>query len=171
MPSPELSLGAAIGLAFAAPPYGGFRRTFRLGAGLCHACAARTVETFNIATIQKLLNNQNMKKETAVTVFESLASSVRLDVFRLLVRHAPGGLVAGEIAAALGLPATNLSFHLKALTQAGLLSVTQEGRFQRYRANMALMGDLVAYLTDECCGGHPEACLGHHVAVTCTDCP
>jgi DNA-binding transcriptional ArsR family regulator len=48
--------------------------------------------------------------------------------------------VAGEIAAALGLPATNLSFHLKALTQAGLLSVTQEGRFQRYRAHMALMG-------------------------------
>ena len=112
-----------------------------------------------------------MKKETAIIVFESLASSVRLDVFRLLVRHAPDGLVAGEIAAALGLPATNLSFHLKALTQAGLLSVTQEGRFQRYRAHMALMGELVAYLTAECCGGHPEACLGPHAVAACTDCP
>lgn len=112
-----------------------------------------------------------MEKETAITVFESLASSVRLDVFRLLVRHAPAGLVAGEIAAALGLPATNLSFHLKALTQSGLLSVTQEGRFQRYRANMVLMGDLVAYLTAECCGGHPETCLGQRTAAACTDCP
>lgn len=111
-----------------------------------------------------------MEKDTAIAVFESLASSVRLDVFRLLVRHAPLGLVAGEIAAALGLPATNLSFHLKALTQSGLLSVTQEGRFQRYRANMALMGDLVAYLTAECCAGHPEACLGLPAAAACTDC-
>ena len=112
-----------------------------------------------------------MEKETAIIVFESLASSVRLDVFRLLVRHAPDGLVAGEIAAALGLPATNLSFHLKALTQAGLLSVTQEGRFQRYRAHMALMGELVADLTAECCGGHPAACLGPHAVAACTDCP
>ena len=111
-----------------------------------------------------------MEKETAIIVFESLASSVRLDVFRLLVRHAPDGLVAGEIAAALGLPATNLSFHLKALTQAGLLSVTQEGRFQRYRANMALMTDLIGYLTDECCGGNPGACLPGVAAADCMDC-
>ena len=61
-----------------------------------------------------------MEKTTATTVFESLASGVRLDVFRLLVRQGPEGLVAGEIAAELELPPTNLSFHLKALTQAGL---------------------------------------------------
>ncbi|MCB1974066.1 MAG: helix-turn-helix transcriptional regulator, partial [Burkholderiaceae bacterium] len=64
-----------------------------------------------------------MEKSAAITVFESLASSVRLDVFRLLVERGPQGLVAGEIAAALELPATNLSFHLKALTQSGLLVV------------------------------------------------
>src|SRR5574343_1029564 len=110
-----------------------------------------------------------MEKETAIIVFESLASSVRLDVFRLLVRHSPDGLVSGEIAAVLGLPATNLSFHLKALTQSGLLSVTQEGRFQRYRANMALMADLVAYLTDECCGGNPGACQPVAAMAACTD--
>ena len=111
-----------------------------------------------------------MEKNTAITVFESLASSVRLDVFRLLVQQGPQGLVAGEIAATLGLPATNLSFHLKALAQSGLLTATQEGRFQRYRANMALMADLVAYLTDECCGGNPGACLPVAAMAACTDC-
>ncbi|NMM75315.1 transcriptional regulator [Acidovorax sp. SRB_14] len=101
-----------------------------------------------------------MDKATATTVFESLASGVRLDVFRLLVKQGPAGLVAGEIATALALPATNLSFHLKALTQAGLLTVVQEGRYQRYRAHIALMVDLIAYLGDECCAGQPALCEG-----------
>lgn len=99
-----------------------------------------------------------MDKITATTIFESLASGIRLDVYRLLVREGPDGMVAGEIAAALDIPPTNLSFHLKALTQAHLVAVEQEGRFQRYRANMPLMLDLITYLTDECCAGHPEQC-------------
>lgn len=84
-----------------------------------------------------------MDKNTAVIVFESLASGVRLDIFRLLVRAAPAGCVAGQIAAELQLPPTNLSFHLKALTQAGLLTVEQEGRYMRYRANTDLMLSLI----------------------------
>lgn len=100
-----------------------------------------------------------MNKQTAVSVFESLSSGVRLDIYRLLVRRGPEGLVAGEIATALELPPTNLSFHLKALTQAGLLSAEQEGRYQRYRANMALMVELITYLTEECCSGNPGECL------------
>ena len=100
-----------------------------------------------------------MEKQLATSIFESLASGVRLDVFRLLVKNAPDGLVAGEIAALLALPPTNLSFHLKALTQAGLLNVTQEGRYQRYRANLAVMQELIVYLTAECCAGHPEHCF------------
>ena len=99
-----------------------------------------------------------MRKTSAVTIFESLASGVRLDVYRLLVRKGLEGMVAGDIAAAVDLPPTNLSFHLKAMTQAGLLTVEQEGRYQRYRANLPLMLDLIAYLTDECCAGHPERC-------------
>ncbi|MEX1993487.1 MAG: metalloregulator ArsR/SmtB family transcription factor [Steroidobacteraceae bacterium] len=99
-----------------------------------------------------------MRKTSAVTVLESLASGVRLDMYRLLIRKGVEGMVAGDIAAALDLPPTNLSFHLKAMTQAGLLTVEQEGRFQRYRANLALMQDLIAYLTEECCAGHPEQC-------------
>jgi DNA-binding transcriptional ArsR family regulator len=99
-----------------------------------------------------------MKKHSAIQIFESLSSGVRLDIYRLLVRIGPEGMVAGDIAAKLGLPATNLSFHAKALTQSGLVTVKQEGRYQRYRANNPLMTDLVAYLTEECCSGHPEKC-------------
>jgi DNA-binding transcriptional ArsR family regulator len=95
---------------------------------------------------------------TASLLFNSLASGVRLNVFRLLVKQGPEGMVAGEIGAALEVPPANLSFHLKALTQTQLITVTQEGRFQRYRANIPLMLDLVAYLTEECCSGHPEQC-------------
>ncbi len=99
-----------------------------------------------------------MDKITATTAFESLSSGVRLDVFRLLVKQGLTGMVAGEIAATLNIPPTNLSFHLKAMTNARMLSVEQEGRFQRYRANLPLMLDLIAYLTEECCSGRPEDC-------------
>ena len=87
---------------------------------------------------------------SATSVFESLASAVRLDIYRLLVKTGPDGLVAGEIASTLNVPPTNLSFHLKALTHAQLVSVVQEGRFQRYRANLTLMQTLITYLTEEC---------------------
>jgi ArsR family transcriptional regulator len=110
-----------------------------------------------------------MDKNTATSIFESLSSGVRLDVYRLLVKNSPVGLVAGEIATALKLPPTNLSFHLKALTHAQLLNVTQEGRFQRYRVNAALMQDLIAYLTEECCSGHPERCFNQSQASDCCE--
>lgn len=109
-----------------------------------------------------------MDKSTATSVFESLASGVRLDIYRLLVKTGPQGLVAGEIASTLELPPTNLSFHLKALSQARLVSVVQEGRFQRYRANLALMQELIAYLTAECCAGHPEQCSELCTPLNCT---
>jgi len=110
-----------------------------------------------------------MDKKLATTIFESLASSVRLDIYRLLVKHAPTGLVAGEIASLLALPSTNLSFHLKAMTHAGLVNVTQEGRYQRYRANLAIMQELIVYLTAECCTGHPEHCFESDSASACCD--
>lgn len=100
-----------------------------------------------------------MDKAAAILIFESLASGVRLDVYRALVKAGQDGLVAGEIAEQLQLPANNLSFHLKALTHAQLLSVTQQGRFLRYRANTLLMQDLIHYLTEECCRGQPELCF------------
>lgn len=108
-----------------------------------------------------------MDKQLATSVFESLASGVRLDIYRLLVKTGPQGLVAGEIGSALDVPPTNLSFHLKALTAAQLVSVVQEGRYQRYRANLALMQELIAYLTAECCAGHPEQCAEIRQAPIC----
>lgn len=110
-----------------------------------------------------------MDKQLATSLFESLASGIRLDVFRLLVKHAPAGLVAGEIAALLALPPTNLSFHLKAMTHAGLLNVTQEGRYQRYRANLPVMQALIDYLTAECCSGHAEQCFDAESSKACCD--
>lgn len=99
-----------------------------------------------------------MNRARAVDILETLASGIRLDVYRLLIKEGPEGLVAGDIASALDLPPANLSFHLKAMAQTGLVTVEQEGRFQRYRGNMRLMRDLVDYLTAECCAGHPERC-------------
>jgi DNA-binding transcriptional ArsR family regulator len=110
-----------------------------------------------------------MEKLTATTLFESLSSGIRLDIYRLLVKCGLEGMVAGQIAAALGLPANNASFHLKAMTHAGLITVEQEGRFQRYRANLPLMLDLIAYLTEECCAGHPEQCAGLRVQSCCAE--
>ncbi len=111
-----------------------------------------------------------MEQRTAITVFESLSSGVRLDVFRLLVRMGQEGMVAGDIATTLGVPPTNLSFHLKALTHAGLVTATQEGRFQRYRANLTLMSELIAYLTEECCAGQAELCPTVETPNICAQC-
>lgn len=94
-----------------------------------------------------------MDTNSATSIFESLSSGIRLDAFRLLVKKGLDGIVAGEIATALNVPPNNLSFHLKALTQNGLATVEQEGRFLRYRANIPLMLELIAYLTEECCAG------------------
>ena len=99
-----------------------------------------------------------MHKDVAARVFESLASGIRLDVWRLLVKAGLEGRVAGELAGELDIAPNSLSFHLKTLLHAGLVSVEQEGRFLRYRANIPLMLDLIGYLTEECCAGHPEAC-------------
>ena len=91
-----------------------------------------------------------MDRPAVLKAFESLSSGVRLDVFRLLVEAGAGGLVAGQIAQAIGIPATNLSFHMKALRKAGLVTVQTEGRFQRYRANVPQMLRVMAYVTESC---------------------
>lgn len=108
-----------------------------------------------------------MDKTTATKLFESLASGIRLDIYRLLVKHGMDGLVAGQIASTLDIPSTNLSFHLKDMSISGLVSVEQEGRFLRYRANIPLMLDLIAYLTEECCAGQPEHCASLRSASSC----
>ena len=99
-----------------------------------------------------------MKIKTATTIFEVLASEVRLSIFRLLVKYAPEGLVAGEISQMLDIPKTNLSFHLNNIMYSGLVSMEREGRNTRYRANIPLMLETIAYLASECCSGNSAHC-------------
>ena len=107
---------------------------------------------------QIMLKCHFMESKNASKIFEALSSDVRLDLFRLLVKNAPDGLVQGDIAKQLDIPTTNLSFHLKAIVQSGLVDVEREGRFMRYKANIPLMLNIVGYLTEECCSGDPDMC-------------
>ena len=100
-----------------------------------------------------------MENNHAVNALAALAQENRLAVFRLLVRNAPDGLTPGVIGEQLELPAPTLSFHLKTLAQAGLVTDIQEGRFVRYRAEMAGINALIDFLTEDCCGGHPQLCI------------
>jgi DNA-binding transcriptional ArsR family regulator len=93
-----------------------------------------------------------MNEQVAVTALSAIAHEGRLAIFRLLVQSADA-VAAGDIAAALAIPASTLSFHLKALQQAGLIVVRQEGRFMYYSPNREAFNSLLAYLTENCCGG------------------
>lgn len=99
-----------------------------------------------------------MKNETAVAALAALAQESRLAIFRLLVQAGLDGVSAGRIGEALGVPPATLSFHLKELVHAGLISNTQEGKFVIYRAQFERMNELIAFLLEHCCEGHPEAC-------------
>jgi len=99
-----------------------------------------------------------METKDAVNALAALAQESRLNVFRLLVRNAPAGLTPGVIGEQLELPAPTLSFHLKTLAQAGLVTTVQEGRFVRYRAEIAGINALIAFLSEDCCGGNPARC-------------
>jgi len=92
-----------------------------------------------------------------VRALAALAQDSRLEVFRLLVQAGPAGLAAGEIAERLDIPASTLSFHVKALAQAGLVDSRQESRYVYYSARFSTMNGLIAFLGENCCGG--RACL------------
>ncbi|WP_300454240.1 metalloregulator ArsR/SmtB family transcription factor [Accumulibacter sp.] len=99
-----------------------------------------------------------MTNADAVAALAALAQDSRLAIFRLLVQNAPTGMTVGLIAEQLELPAPTLSFHLKTLTHAGLVTTVQEGRFVRCHAAIQTIDALVGFLTDSCCGGRPEIC-------------
>ena len=99
-----------------------------------------------------------MKLESAVVSLAALAQKSRLGVFRHLVQLGPSGSTPGDLITRLGMSASTLSFHLKALAHAGLIDSDQAGRSITYRANFVVMQDLVDYLTENCCGGDPAGC-------------
>lgn len=99
-----------------------------------------------------------MQSPQAVTLLSALAQESRLAVYRLLVKHAPDGLAASVIAEKLGIPNATLSFHLKELSHAGLLTSRQSGRFVYYAPIIHTMNDLITYLTDQCCSQSGGEC-------------
>ena len=98
-----------------------------------------------------------MNEKTAVAGLAALAQEARLRVFRALVGAGPEGMTPGVLSALLDIPGSTLSFHLKELVHAGLVSVEREGRNLHYRPALAHMNELLAYLTDHCCMGQPCA--------------
>lgn len=96
-----------------------------------------------------------MEEQLVIRALAALAQEVRLRVFRALVVAGPEGMTPGTLGEQLGVAPTTLSFHLKELTQAGLLQQSRSGRNLIYRADYACMGDLLAYLTENCCAGAP----------------
>ncbi len=99
-----------------------------------------------------------MESEVAILALAALAQPTRLEAFRLLVRHEPDGLPAGEAANALAVPANTLSAHLGVLTRAGLVRADRRGRSIVYRADLDRLRDLVLYLLKDCCQGRSELC-------------
>lgn len=100
-----------------------------------------------------------METKPAVTVLAALAQETRLMIFRLLIEAGPKGVPAGVIAQKLEVPGATLSFHLKELSHAGLLTSRQEGRFVYYMADFERMAALMSFLTQNCCRGMPQECL------------
>ncbi len=96
-----------------------------------------------------------MDEKSAVASLSALAQAIRLRVFRALVGAGPVGLTPGALSATLDVPASTLSFHLKELTRAGLVSQQRDGRTLIYRPAIAQMQDLLDYLTAHCCQGQP----------------
>ena len=94
-----------------------------------------------------------MEKSDAIAALAALAQESRLDVFRLLVQAGPDGMPAGQIGERLGLAPATLSFHLNQLRHAGLVTYRRESRSLIYAAEYPAMNGLLAYLTENCCGG------------------
>lgn len=106
-----------------------------------------------------------MEEKQVIQALAALAQAHRLRVFRLLVTAGPLGLTPGAISEALELPAATLSFHLKELSHAGLISQERQGRYLIYRADFAQMSALLAYMTENCCQG--ETCVPSSLACPC----
>jgi DNA-binding transcriptional ArsR family regulator len=100
-----------------------------------------------------------MKSTDAIASLAALAQETRLAIFRLLVQAGPEGVAAGVIAEKLGVSPATLSFHLKELARAELVTPRTAARFIYYSANYDRMADLMAYLTQHCCRGMPPDCL------------
>lgn len=96
-----------------------------------------------------------MENKTAVTTLSALAQESRLTIFRTLVQAGTEGMSAGKISETTGIPPSSLSFHLKEMSYAGIVTSRQESRYVYYSANFKVMNELLAFLTENCCAGVP----------------
>lgn len=99
-----------------------------------------------------------MDEQEAIQSFSALAQETRLAAFRLLVRHEPDGLPAGEVARLLDVPHNTMSAHLTVLSRAHVVKSQRQSRSIIYRANLDQVQEAVQFLVRDCCGAHPEVC-------------
>lgn len=109
-----------------------------------------------------------MDEQAVVRSLAALAQPVRLQVFRALIVAGPAGLTPGTMAEALGVPQNSLSFHLKELANAGLVTQERASRHIIYRAGFERMNALLGYLTENCCRG--AGCVAEPAAASCSSC-
>lgn len=100
-----------------------------------------------------------MQSENAILALSALAHTDRMAAFRLVMRAGEDGLPSGWIADALKIQPTRMSFHLSTLERSGVLRSHRDGRHILYAVNFKVMRELLGFLTDECCAGHPEICV------------
>ncbi|MGV7034384.1 ArsR/SmtB family transcription factor [Methylobacterium symbioticum] len=111
-----------------------------------------------------------MDERQALAAFAALGQEHRLRAVRALVTAGPDGLAAGVLAETVGVAGNNLSFHLKELSHAGLISARRAGKSVIYSAAYAGLSDLVQFLMRDCCQGHPEVCAPAVAALGACDC-
>ena len=99
-----------------------------------------------------------METKLAIDGMAALAQSTRLDTFRLLVRHEPDGLPAGEVARQLDVPQNTMSAHLAILARSGLVRSERQSRSIIYRADLNALRDLMLFLVKDCCAGSADLC-------------
>ncbi|MGG7579474.1 ArsR/SmtB family transcription factor [Rhizobium sp. Nf11,1] len=108
-----------------------------------------------------------MDQRQALAAFGALSQETRLHIIRMLVVSGPEGLAAGTIAEKADVSPSNVSFHLKELERAGLITQQRESRSIIYTANYEALGGLIRFLMEDCCGGNTQICAPAVAMATC----
>jgi DNA-binding transcriptional ArsR family regulator len=129
-------------------------------AGRAQPCELSHMEGRECSPCQKqyIYYSGYMENDSAILALGALAQTTRLDVFRLLIRHEPEGLPAGEIARELDVPQNTMSTHLAILARAGMVRSERQSRSIIYRANLDQLQALTLFLVKDCCAGNTELC-------------
>lgn len=109
-----------------------------------------------------------MDERKALFAFGAMSQETRLRIVRLLVKAGPDGVAAGNIATAMEVSPSNVSFHLKELERAGLINARRASRSIVYSADFEALTGLIRFLMEDCCSGRPEICEAALVTACCT---